>query len=423
MSPAPLHPRTLRALPLGEHRDSVRPGLVLRVTAGARSFFVAYKVRGAGGWQTRRYRLGSADELTLAEAREQARAILALVAQGRDPHAERLEERRRPSGLTVGDLAERMLAALPLAPKTLDGWTRMLAVDVAPLAGRPAQAVTRAEIRALVAAIVDRGAPVLANRVLQFLRRVYTWGQEQDDLVPGWPGAGLRASAEAPRDRVLTAEEVGALWRALHGWLEGPFRDASLLLLLTGVRRDCVLGMRRDEVDLEAGLWRIPAERMKADRAHVVPLVGPALELVRGLLAAAPGACLLRQARRDAPRTWPTKTMTLLRAMVGAEVAAGRGLELPIVEGGAVDAAAARAVVPAWTIHDLRRTVATHMREDLRVGRDVVAAILAHRVPGVTGIYDRSELLDERRAALVAWAAWCERQAAPRGAVVLPMAR
>ena len=417
-----IHPRTLHRLPLGEHRDSVRPGLVLRVTAGARAFYVAYKSRGAGGWQSRRYRLGSAAELTLAAAREQARAVLALVAQGRDPHAERLGAARRRGGRTGGGRGGRMRVALPLEPKPAREWRRLVAVELAPLSDRPAATVTRADIRALVAAIGERGAPVLANRVLQLLRRVYTWGLEQD-LVPAWPGAGLRPPAEAPRERVLTAEEVGALWRALHGDWRGPIRDAALLLLLTGVRRDCVLGLRRDEVDPEAGLWRIPAERMKADRAHVVPLAGPALELVRGRLEDVAGACLFRQARRDAPRTWPSKSMDLLRALVGVEVAAGRGVELPRLPDGATDAAAARAVVPAWTIHDLRRTVATHCREDLRVGRDVVAAILAHRVPGVTGIYDRSELLDERRAALVAWAAWCERQAAPRGAVVLPMAR
>ena len=64
-----------------------------------------------------------------------------------------------------------------------------------------------------------------------------------------------------------------------------------------------------------------------------------------------------------------------------------------------------------WRIHDLRHAVATHLREDLKVSSDVVSLILGHTPPGprVTRIYDRSELLSERRAALVGWASWVTR--------------
>jgi integrase len=80
--------------------------------------------------------------------------------------------------------------------------------------------------------------------------------------------------------------------------------------------------------------------------------------------------------------------------------------------------------MPEWRIHDLRHTVATHLREDLKVSSDIVSLILGHTPPGprVTRIYDRSELLPERRAALVAWASWVVR-ADRKEAVVLPLAR
>lgn len=80
-----------------------------------------------------------------------------------------------------------------------------------------------------------------------------------------------------------------------------------------------------------------------------------------------------------------------------------------------------------WTIHNIRHAVATHMVEDVGVSREVVALILGHRQagPSATKIYDRSERLADRRAALVAWAAWLERVVRARvgAATVVPLRR
>jgi len=77
-----------------------------------------------------------------------------------------------------------------------------------------------------------------------------------------------------------------------------------------------------------------------------------------------------------------------------------------------------------WKLHGLRHTIATHMREDLRVDRNVVALILGHSQlggGGATHVYDRAEMLPERQAALVAWGAWVESMAEGKRATVLPM--
>jgi integrase len=83
--------------------------------------------------------------------------------------------------------------------------------------------------------------------------------------------------------------------------------------------------------------------------------------------------------------------------------------------------------MPRWTVHNLRHTIGTHMREDLGVSSEVVSLILGHTPPGarVTRVYNRAELLPERRAALVAWGRWLDRLKTdePQSARVVPIRR
>jgi integrase len=272
------------------------------------------------------------------------------------------------------------------------------------------------------------------------LRRTYTWGIERD-LVTVLPFIGLKKPApEVRSERVMTAAEIAAALSALdvlaqpralegerpkHASKTGPgwpaYADAARLLFLTGVRRDMVLGMRRSELEDLNGTdprWTIPGGfggRSKSGKAHVVPLSAPAVEIIKRRLAAVSGELLFPLRRRgklpggerldSRHMTWSSHFVSELQAQT-AELAG--------------------APVPGWTIHGIRHTVATHMREDLKVGREVVSTVLGHTQagPSATRIYDRSELLPERRAALIAWAAWLDRiREAKRGADVLPMAR
>ncbi len=188
------------------------------------------------------------------------------------------------------------------------------------------------------------------------------------------------------------------------------------------MRRDAALGARRaefEDLDGQEPRWVVPAIRSKSGRAHVVPLSAAAVAIVRRRRAATTGACLFPaghgSVRSDRPASWAGRWRTWLRARVErAAQAAQRASGQP------------RAAVPRWTIHGLRHTAATHLIEDLGVARHVVSLLLGHTMPGPasTRVYDRSELLAERRAALVAWAAWLERLRAGEGGLarVLPMA-
>src|SRR6185369_6104973 len=135
-------------------------------------------------------------------------------------------------------------------------------------------------------AIGDRGAPIQANRTLAVVRRMFNWAAAPDRaMVPQGhnPCRGLeRPAPERQRERVLSAEELRALWRALDA---EPFDVASLfrLYVLTAQREAEVRTMRWADVDLVAGWWTIPAVRTKNGRAHRVPLSAPAVAALRAL--------------------------------------------------------------------------------------------------------------------------------------------
>jgi len=397
-----------------DYRDTNLPGLVLRVSpAGARGWSLEYfdASRKRGG----RHKLGNYPQVSLAKARDLAREAQARVRIG--------EPLAPADSLTVAELVRRCLDSLTLRPATLKEWERLLRVEIAEQIGKgPAERLTRAEVKAWNRNIAERTGYV-ARHALALLKRAYSWGLGEE-LVTGSPCLAMPSTFRPESsERVLSTIEVGALVRALDG-LAGGYRDATLLLLLTGVRRAAVLGMKRRELQGLDGadpLWSVPGGahgRSKSLRPHVAPLSAPAVAAVGRRLEAVATEHLFPRAWQesgvDVPATWPSRWVNTLKAATLAQ------LRLALED--------STAEMPPWKIHSLRHTLATHMREDLKVGREVVSAILGHAPGGasVTRVYDRSELLAERRAALVAWAAWLEKVARldeQKGADVLAFVR
>ncbi len=411
--------------------DSKVTGLILRVTpSGARTWAVEYRANG----RKRRYTLGPyksegirGKAYTLAAARDEAETVLAKVRLGADPHVTRLdarvearrraqEERRlRSEGgpLTVERLVKRCLDALPLRPKTDREWRRLAKKEINPRLGtRLAVELSKGEVREWSRAILRR-SHYTANRAFEVLRRAYTWGLGED-LVVTTPFLGLsKPGTEHESERVLSIEEISAVWRALDvldAEVDTPqegvteritarrarerraYVDAVRLLFLTGVRRAMVTGANRaefDDLDGATPLWTIPggfSGRSKSGRAHVVPLSRSAASIVKRRLAVVPADALFPVGRRgpvtngdpDAPMTWSSRFISELRTKTnelhGAEMA-------------------------RWTIHGLRHTIATHLRADLGVSSEVVSLILGHTPPGprVTRIYNRADLAARTR--------------------------
>lgn len=176
---------------------------------------------------------------------------------------------------------------------------------------------------------------------------------------------------------MLTLDEAVRVWAAAESI--GMWGDIVRLLLLTAARRGEVLSMRWADVDVLEGLWRIPGEARKGGEAHVLPLVGQALAIVRAQRRRGewvfPAPTDTRQ-----HATWPQQQATKLRQLAGVDC----------------------------RIHDLRRTVASHLAA-AGVSSDVIEAILGHSRPLLVRTYQRYSPLREMRRALEGWEnALCE---------------
>lgn len=245
--------------------------------------------------------------------------------------------------------------------------------DWAPFHNRAAASLTRSEIAAHLLKLKERG-PIASNRSRATLRAMFSWAVESGrvETMPAFPSKVLKS--EPQRDRVLSLDELRAIWAAAG---DGDHGAIVRLLTLTGQRREEVGGMRWGELDLERGLWSLPGERTKNGRPHVVPLSAQAVELVRAVP---------RREGRD-------NLFGNARGSYSGWSRSKRRLD-------------GRAGVAPWTLHDLRRSWATHVNE-LTGAPHVVEAALNHlsgTKAGVAGIYNRASYLPERTRAMQVWA-------------------
>jgi integrase len=226
---------------------------------------------------------------------------------------------------------------------------------------------------------VDRGSPVMANRLLGMLKRMFAFAVERD-ILESSPCFMVKApTKEAPRDRVLSQPEISTFWHALEtAKMSSLTRLALKLLLVTGQRRDEVVSASWSEFDLDDGAWEIPAERSKSGRAHRTPLSPLAVDLLSQLRELGHGSSWLF------PSPKPGQPM--------AAAAVSHALRNNLEQMG----------VERFTPHDLRRTCASRLAE-LGISRFVVARVLGHSDRSITGVYDRFEYWPQKKQALDSW--------------------
>ncbi|WP_372422848.1 tyrosine-type recombinase/integrase [Salinarimonas chemoclinalis] len=367
-------------------------GLYLVVgKSGAKSWAYRYRM----GGKPRKWTLPkSYPEIGLRAARAMANEAAAKVERGIDPAGERAEERaaeradRFRFSTVAGEYLDRVVRP---RMRTADVVARYLtAGDVGAAWGaRDVRTITRRDVRDLLDGVVSRGAPIMANRLLDRMKPFFAWCVERE-IIPASPAAGIsKPSAETSRDRVLTDAELRAIYRAAEH-VGYPFGRAVQMLILTGQRRSEVLEARWSEFDLDAGTWTIPRERSKTDRAHVVHLSAPALEILRGLpRIAAEGetrAVYLFTTTGASPFSGVTKALARLEEAAGDFMPDGEALA-------------------PWRLHDLRRTFASGCAR-LGVPVHVTEKALNHTggsMGGIVAVYQRHAFLDERRDALETW--------------------
>jgi integrase len=337
--------------------------------SGARSWAVRYRHNGT----PRKHTLGSYPAIDLATARTLGTKALRAVAEDRDPAGERQEQRANSvAAVVVQFLAKH--GQRNYRPRTFVEAERLLRQNlVARWGNQPLASITRKQLRDMLDQMVDNGTPMLANRVHNITRKLFNWAVDHE-IIAVSPLVGLKAPAvENSRDRILTDQELRAVWRGAGQM--GVYGTLVRLLILTGARRGELAGLTWDEIDLNRQLINLPRERVKNNRAHEIPLSPQAIRLIQGL-----------------PRNSERYALSL-----------GGGLMNGF---GKLKARLDKACgVADWTLHDLRRTVASGMAR-LGVALPVIEKVLNHvsgSFAGVVGIYQRHDFAGEKRAALDLW--------------------
>ena len=373
-------------------------GLVATRT-GAASYFVEYRL-GGRGTPSKRVTIGKHGALTPDAARKLAQERLGEVAKGRDVAQEKQDTRRKLAAGTFKDAVERYLATKGKGNKSWPETQRLLEYDAVPALGsKPMVSVTRGDVTALIDRTEARSHSV-ARALFAALRPVFPWAVDRG-IIHNNPIADLTGPTPLPsRSRVLNQDEISALWTATKalGW---PFGPLYRFLLLSGQRREEVAGMRWDEIDLDKRQWTLPAERAKNKLKHTVDLSPQMMKLLLEEVLPAvgfEGEGLVFTTTGKTPVSGFSKIKARLDGLMTQEL--GRAPE-------------------PWRNHDLRRTMATLMGEELEIDPGVIERILNHisgSQGGLQGIYQRQQYKAKRKAAMLAWGAWIERLVADESA-------
>jgi integrase len=356
--------------------DEAQPGFGLRNRGGKRTWIVQARFNGA----TRRQSLGDVRRVDMERAKAAAREFTAKAILGTDPVAERALAKARAKR-TLGSVVEKYIAArTPVwRPNSIRHNDRYLRRYFASLHNTPIDSVERADVADVIQDIAKEHGAVTADRAKKSLSACFAWAMRQGQATQN-PVANMDSPSEGtetPRDRVLTSEEVRAIWNTLPS--SNDFGRSMRLLFWTACRRAEIGGLKWSEIDFDKRLLKIPGSRMKGKKEHQLPLVEPAIELLRSIPRRENNPFVFGSARKGFT-SW-SQPLDYFREHLEKM---GH-------------------VTEPWAPHDIRRTIKTGM-SDLSIDPWVSERVLAHGRHGIESTYDWSKLLGPMRIALEAWA-------------------
>lgn len=366
-------------------------GLYLQVSkSGSKSWIFRYQL----DRRSREMGLGPFPVVSLAEAREKAAGVRKVKVEGKDPIDQRRQDRAAKRlaaarAVTFQAAAERYISAHKAGwknPVHAAQWPSTLSMYVYPVFGSLPVAEVDTGLVTKVLEPLWTKKPETAARVRGRIEAILDWarahGYRAGENPARWRGH-LDKLLPA-RSRVQQVKHHAAMpFVELPGFMRAlPARDgvaprALEFLILTGARTGEVIGATWSEIDLDAKVWTIPAERMKSNREHRVPLSDRAVNLLQDLDAS--GSAVFQGARKDGHLSNMAMTEAL-REMGHSAV----------------------------TVHGFRSTFRDWAAERTSYPREVAEMALAHTISNkVEAAYRRGDLFDKRRRLMGDWAAYC----------------
>jgi integrase len=343
------------------YHDTGCPGLSLCVTAGGSKVFYLYR-RWAG--QPLQYRIDNFPALNVEDARKQARALMAQQAAGVDIRETRKARREAP---TLADLWAWWAEHSKQRKRSWKEDERQYNAFLKTWASRRLSAIHKPDVAAWHSKIGRENGPYAANRALALLSSMF--GKADNvGYTGGNPCEGVAKFGEEKRDRFLSGEELSRFFSAL-GEEPEHFRDFFLICLTTGARRSNVQSLAWADVNLDVGLWKIPAAQAKAGETIVVPLVPAAVEI-------------LRRRRETSEGTLWVFPSTARKKSRSGHFEEPKFIWRRIVK---------RAGLADVRLHDLRRTLGSWMTMG-GAGLPIVGKMLGHRQLSTTEIYARLQV-------------------------------
>lgn len=397
-------------------KDTIVSGLSVRITStGNKVFSVRIKLHG----RDLRYTLGRyKEDLTLKEARDKARDAKSLSRKGIDPRTDPGINGKTPGSafhkpgsaepslishenaepvispphatLTFDVAIDKFLAAhcaRENKPSTAAETRRLLKSYFKAWTDRPLATITKGEISDRLDDIIDGGAPSGARHAYTALRTFFAWSTARDYIATN-PVLGIAKPKKGEdRDRTLTKAELQALCKTARA-LGYPYGTYLEILLITGQRRNEVAGIRRSEIDYNENLWKIPRKRSKNKQANYIPLTPRLRAILKSMPATGTDLYFPSETSPDRSFSHFSKIKRKFDSRCG---------------------------FTDWTIHDIRRSVATNMGF-LGVPQPIIDRVLNHKkLKGSAAVYQLYEYLADKDDALRAWQAHLKKIA--RGAL------
>jgi integrase len=351
--------------------------LVLRVSyGGTKAWRVGYYVNGRAQAKTLKpHWLPEGKGLSVATARKAARSF--------DPKA----ANAAAEAGSFKEVAEKWLKFYVAAKglRTQREIERILTKYVYPQWERkPFFEVRRGDVNELLDRIVDRHGAPQADNVLAVLRSIMNWFQTRDENYVSPVVRGMqrdqRKAADRARDRILTDDEIRAVWQACDEL--GNYGALVRLLLVTAQRFDKVVKLRRTDISAD-GVWTIATAKREKGNAGKLKLPQLALDII----AAQPIIDYNPFVFPGTSRYLPVRHQkSVPHFSSGSQRKRDLDAMLP-------------ANMPHWTLHDLRRTARSLMAR-VGVADNIAERVLGHAIGGVQGIYNRHEYVDEKADAL-----------------------